>query len=686
MPDAVIKWGHSAAKGLLFHVAALGLFESALLPRMKGSSISVRIADFLKDYPPFQFLDVESLRQLAGKSKVKFHEDGEIVFSQGQPRDQWIYVIQRGSIRVIEETPEGDNLIDLRGPGDLLGLQGIRSEDPYVHTCKTETETILYGLPRDKFVEEAQKSGKARRYLAAYFSLNPAYVWSHHHHQEDALAAEQGLITLRRGGLEEIEPPQSGARLALVTVMADTPVREVALKLQSKRVECVVVIDELGRPIGKLTDSDLRDRLLEGSVQPQARVADLMFTDLVTASPAENTGDLLVKLTRYGKNFLVVTEDGTAASRTLGLVSERNLFLQYGRFPSVVGEAISSAPDLVSLRSLRDRLEALILEFLDSRNSLKWLMEMVGVLNRKLNSRIVDLVVSAMERDGWGQAPGDFSWLMMGSGGRDELLIRSAVYHALVYADPPKKEEEHCQTYFRELAHRVSDALRQCGFLESPQNVLAQNPEWCLPLAAMKARFSALIADPVSSHVYSARDAFDFNPLREKPCPLAESLNEHIDRELKMHPDFIRHMASDSLLNQPPRTIFKGYVVDKEGIRRNELAIKFHALLPLVDVARVLSLEAGIRRPTATYKRFEKAAERAGKNSRLGHLYEEAAGAFLVAQFARISQGLRTGTDGAVIHPSELDAETRTLLITSFRTIYSVLEATARHFSLNWRG
>lgn len=653
---------------------------------MKGSSISVRIADFLKDYPPFQFLEIESLRELANSSKVKFHEDGEIVFSQGQPRDQWLYVIQKGNLRIIEETGEGDKLIDLRGPGDLLGLQGIRSDEPYQHSCRTETEAILYGLPRDRFIRLAEKSGPARRYLAAYFSLNPAFLWTRNPHLDDTLGHDPGPVTLRRGGLEEVGPPQTGARQALVAIMGNTPVREVAMRLQSKRVECVIVVDEQHRPIGKLTDADLRDRVMEGSIQPYAPVRDLMFSDLITAAPTENTGDLLIKLTRYGKNFLVVTEDGTLDSRALGLVSERNLFLQYGRFPTVVGEAISSAPDLFSLRSLRDRLESLILEFLDTRSSLKWLMKMVGVLNRKLSSRVVELVLMAMDKEGWGMPPADFSWLMMGSGGRDELLIRSAVYHALVYGNPPHGQEAEYQRFFHELATRAADALRQCGFLESPQNILAQNPNWCLPLDAMKARFSAMIADPVSNHVYSARDAFDFISLKEFPCPLAEALNAHIDQELLKHPDFIRHMASDSLLNQPPRTIFKGYVVDKEGIRRDELAIKFHALLPLVDVARVLSLEAGLRRPTATFKRFEKAAERAGADTRLGNLYQEATEAFLVAQFARISQGLQTGTDGAVIHPSELDAETRTLLITSFRTIYSVLEATAQHFSLNWRG
>ena len=652
---------------------------------MKGSSISVRIADFLKDYPPFQFMDLQELRQLAGKSKVKFHEDGEIVFSKGQPRDQWIYVIQQGNVRIIDETEEGESLMDMRGPGDLLGLQGIRSEEPYKHTCRTDTETILYGLPRTAFVGLAEKSPEARRYLAAYFSLNPAYHWNAQTFEEDLQGVETGPITLRRGGLWEVDPPHSLARQHLVTVMGDASVRDVARQLQSKLIDCIVVVDAEGRPLGKLTDADLRDRILQGSILAGAPVRDLMFTDLVAAHPQENTGDLLVKLTRHGKNFLVVTEDGTLGSRAVGLVSERNLFLQYGRFPTVIGEAIDSAPDVSSLRSLRDRLEALIMEFLDSRRSLKWLMEMVGVLNRKLSRRILELMEQAMQWEGLGDPPGEYCWLMMGSGGRNELLIRSAVYHAMVYADPPEGEAARYHEYFHELASRAAHALRQCGFLESPQHVLAHQPGWCLPLAKMKDRFSHFIEEPVASHVYAARDAFDFQAVVETTCPLAEELSAHIDRELAAHPGFIRHMASDSLLNQPPRTIFSGYVIDKQGMRRDELAIKFHALLPLVDVARVLALESGSHRPTATFKRLAAAAERAGKGSPMAELLQEASEGFLVAQYARISQGLRTGTDGAIIHPSELGPEYRTLLVTTFRTILEILETTAERFDLQWR-
>jgi CBS domain-containing protein len=652
---------------------------------MKGSLISVRIADFLKAYPPFSYLDFEALRALASQSKVSFHEDGEIVFSQSQPRDRWLYVIQKGSVEVIEEGPSSETLIDLRGPGDLLGLQGIRSEEPYLHTCRTQKETILYGLPREAFIDVARANPKSRRYLAAYFSLNPAYRWDASHPERVEEVLERGVDqTLSAGGLFQRLPPHSHAHADLVTVKPGARLHEVATFLQSKRIECVLIVDDEGRALGKLTDADFRDHLSKRGLDPSMRAGDLMFTDLVAVRASEHIGDLILKLTQSGKHYLIVTEDGTLESRAVGMVTERSLALQFGRFPTFIGEAITSAKDIPTLRALRDRLEWLALEFLQNRESLKWLMGLTGIINRKMSHRILQLVEMQMQAEGLGSPPCPYSWLMMGSGGRNELLIRSAVYHALVYEDAPADACRDVERYFAELAARAGEGLRQCGFLESPQGILAQNPDWCLSLSEMKARFSRMISDPLGQHVYSARDAFDFQTVTPANCTLAEELDRHINAELAGAGDFIRYMARDSLINQPPRTIFQGYVVDREGIRRKDLAIKFHALLPLVDVGRVFALQSGFRQPTPTYQRLLNHARAHRENAEVADLFNEAAEAFLVAQYARISQGLKSGTDGAVLQPEALTSADRTLLVTAFRTILRMLEFTSDAFKLSW--
>ena len=651
---------------------------------MKASAIAIRVVDFLKQHPPFSFLEERVLLELAAKGRVKFHEGGEIVFSRGQPRNRYLYVIQQGKVRIVDERPGGDRLIDLRGEGDLLGLQGVISDGPYLNTAKTDADTILYGIDRDDFIAHAERTPKAKRYLAAYFTLNPAYSGDEAVTQRDS----RGIpvpITLRKGGLWEVGEPHEIARATLVTVPQSTPVREVARRLQAKRVACVVVVDDAGRPVGKLTDADMRDRLVEGTLCPDAKVEHVMATDLVTAAPGDSTGDLLVRLTRTGKSFLIVTEDGTLDTPVQGLVYERNLFLQYGRFPTVLGEAIGEAPDLAALCTMRERMEALLLEFLEERAALPWLMEMTGVLNRRMARRIIVMCRDAMEAEGYERPVAGFSWLMMGSGGRDELLIRSAVYHALVYEDSAPDEAEATARYYRELARRAGAATRQCGFLESEQGVLAQQPGWCLPISEMEAKFRAFIESPVETVVYTARDAFDFRPV-EYRCPLALRLRSHVEQCIRANPAFLRHMASNSLLNQPPRTIFQGYVVDEQGIQRDELAIKAHALLPLVDVGRVMAMEGGALSPTGTCARLREAARRLrAESAEVADKLDEASEAFLVAHYARVLRGLMAGTDGAFIRPNNLDPETRTLLKTAFRTILEALELLADRYNLSLR-
>lgn len=651
---------------------------------MKAESIAVRIADFLKDHAPFSFLNMDDLTDLAASGKVKFHEDGEYIFTEGHPRDQFMYVIQQGRVKILESNGNEERLVDLRGRGDLLGLQGVFSEEPYIHTGLTEMETILYALPRDKFARLINKSPEARRYLAAYFSLNPAYHWEETRHGAVQIRPNTP-VTLRKGGLFEVEPPQAIARWHLNTASPDTPIQELARRLRSRLIDCVIIVDENGYPIGKITDADLRDNLAQGKPSQGAIASDWMRKDIATAAPMDCTGDLLLKLTLRGKNFLAVTENGQSNSRVLGLVSERNLFLQYGRFPTVVGQAIASAPDIPALRLLRDRIEALILEFIEDRAALSWLMEMTGVLNRSLSLRLIELAAADMASEGIEDPGLSYSWLMMGSGGRDELLIRSAVYHALVYEDPQPEQEAVAGQYFSELTKRASSGLRQCGFLESVQGVLAQNAQWCLPISKMCERFRDYIARPAETHVYSARDAFDFHPLTEN-CALAAKLSTCIREAIHQHPQFIRHMASDSLLNQPPRTIFQGYVVDNKGIQRDSLAIKFHALLPLVDVGRVFTLLHEDLDTMVTWKRLKKTGELLeNEDPRAAQLFFEASEAFQVALFARISRGLAAGTDGAVIRPADLDPETRALLVTSFRATLNILEFTAARFGMQLR-
>jgi CBS domain-containing protein len=640
------------------------------------------MADFLAKHAPFQFLDETDLVDLARAGRVKFHEVGETIFTHGQPRDQFVYVVQEGKVRILfDDLSSADDFKELRGPGDILGLAGMHDNQPYLESATTDSDTILYGFPRKEFLELIDRSKEARRYLEAYFALDsgtrrPAG-------RDSAETAATPSVGLKEGGLYEVEQPQRFASRSLFTVGLEESIGSVAGVMRENGIDCVVVVDSAGRAAGLISDSSLRTALESRPLSPDMPAGEVMSRDFLVVGPDENTGQLLLQMSQSNRRHLVVTPSGGLDSKVCGLVTERDLFLLYGRLPNVLSEAITSAKSISMLRMMRDRMEVLLLDSLSEPNQLPWLMEITGILNRKLIARLLDLAVEEMAAEGERPPPVNFSWLLMGSGGRDEMLIRSAVYHALVYDDPDEASAEEVKKYFLALAHRVSYGLRHCGFLESPQEVLAQRTGWCLPISEMKLKFSRMIAKPVAESVYEARDAFDFQPVKDN-FKLALELREHIFDEIQERPEFIRHMARDSLLNQPPRTIYRGTVIDREGTESDELDIKYLALLPLVDVARVLSLNSWRTANSATYWRFEQAAdELEDRQPEVASLFRRAAGAFLVAAYCRTLSGLQEGTDGAVIRPDTLTAGEQELLKVSFRTILELLEYTAERFPLS---
>ena len=118
---------------------------------MDTAEISYRVADFLKQYPPFTAIDDADLLALAARGRVRFHEPSEYLLWQGEPHRQHVFVIQQGTVSLWEDAGGRSTLRDVRGTGDMLGTERYTDAPRCAHTARSESEVLIYAFPADDF-------------------------------------------------------------------------------------------------------------------------------------------------------------------------------------------------------------------------------------------------------------------------------------------------------------------------------------------------------------------------------------------------------------------------------------------------------------------------------------------------------------------------------------------------------
>ena len=146
---------------------------------MDTSPISYRVADFLKQHPPFQAMDDADLLELAARGRVKFHEANEFILWQGEPHKSHVFVIQQGVVTLWDETDGRLALRDVCGAGDLLGVERFVGAPHSLQSARSTTDVVIYAFPAPDFEELVLKDPYARRFIEAYETVASDFQSTH---------------------------------------------------------------------------------------------------------------------------------------------------------------------------------------------------------------------------------------------------------------------------------------------------------------------------------------------------------------------------------------------------------------------------------------------------------------------------------------------------------------------------
>ncbi len=636
---------------------------------MRTSTINYRVADFLKRFPPFEFLDEPELLELASHGRVKVLQRGEALFWEGREPGPFVFVIQQGTVRLVNDTDDGEELRDILGAGELLGVGRFLGRDTYPYTARAASDVVVYGLEARDLERLIDVHNDVARYLEATGSVRGRHAGGGR--TDDAGPRRQSWI-------EETGPAGTVITRRLSTCGPGTTIKAAARQMAVEGRDALVVVDADRLALGVVTTDDFRDHVATARVASDAPIDAIMHGAPPTAPPNGRVGDYLLVMMQAGVELAAVTADGTTGTPVEGLVTSRDLVVRHGADPAGLALDLRRAPSFSELAALHGRIRGLVVEQLVDAASLGWLLPAVGELHGALVRRVVELATADCVADGLAPLELDTCWLHFGSAGRQELLTAHDVDYGLVYADPPTGAETQAREQIDALTERVGAGLRAAGFRMSSGSRSVDPASWCQPLSVWTERFSGWIHDPVRQQIYQARALFDLRGLA-RPSRLVGALHRHLAAELDRTDAFIPVLANDTLANQPPLTFFEGLVVDDEERTASHLDIVRSALGPLTDIGRVFALDGMDVETVSTYRRLEQAAARHPKHQAV---VEEAAEAFRIALFYRARAGLSAGHDGALIEPASLTRYERTVLKSAFRAVTGLLELTEHRFLL----
>ncbi|MFN7918261.1 MAG: putative nucleotidyltransferase substrate binding domain-containing protein [Vicinamibacterales bacterium] len=604
---------------------------------MDTSAIRYRVVDFLKQHPPFQAIDETDLLSLAAQGRVRFYEAGQFILWQGEPHKLHVFVIQQGTVSLSDETQGNEVLRDVRGPGDMLGIERFTGARHCLYSARALSDVVLYGFPESEFDELVLKHPSARRFVDAYDSVSADLEWT-----RETRAPHEVFLhdVVGERPLERCD--------------AQTTIREAAALLLGSGSDAIAVVDDGQRSVGVVTVDAVLGWVAGGAGQASLPIASLVQHSTPVVGPEATVTAGVLAMGEAGSDVLAVTADGSPSGRLHSLVTVRDIGRAFADQPASILREIRRAPDLQALQQLNHRARALTLRYLTSASAVDWASRFASLADISIVQRIIALV---------GQGAPPACWCFCGASGRGESLTRHAPQLVLIAESEQGGEE------LRACYERVTAALTTCDYLDrgdvafAPGFLVAPTAEW-------QARYAGWLQDPVRNQMYLARPLFDLKPIHGR-----ESLWREAAQALEgaVQPDFIQVLANDCLASLPPLTFFQDAVVDESGEKTGVFRLEHSALRPLVDVGRVFGLAARSVLGTSTLDRFARARTLLPEHE---SIFRDAAQTLRILLWQQARIGIAQGTSAAELPPALLSRHDRHVLKSGFRSILRLIEFT----------
>lgn len=510
----------------------------------------LEVERFLAAHAPFRGLPDHVLAELAASVIVDFFPTGTVVLEQNGRPSEFLYVLRRGRVELVDS----DRVVDRLEEGEAFGFPSLLSGTSPQYEVRIVEDALCYLFDRSVALDLLGAPTGIRFLVETLRSRQmPA----------QRISAQPFVEDVARGPLVFAEPHET--------------IESVARRMTSASASAAVV--RFADGAGIVTDRDFRTRVVAGRIDVLAPVAQVSTLDAITVTRSSLVSEALLKMLESGVHHLPVVD---GSGRVVAMLSDLDLLGLERRDSSRLRSEIQHAQDVDQVaaagRTIPDAVAALVQGGVDAGHAAK----VVSVLIDALTVRLLELGQESL-----GVAPSAFAWLALGSAGRREQGLVTDQDHALVYAD---SSEDH-DHYFLQLASFVVTGLELAGIPRCQSKVMASEEGWRGRESWWERRMRDWMTEPDRVAAFLTGITFD---IRHVTGALAvDRLFTTAAQEASNQPGFLQRLERLALEARPPLGWLGGLAPHDVNGREGVLDLKASGILPITELARVHALRAG---------------------------------------------------------------------------------------------
>lgn len=626
----------------------------------------------LHDSEPFCHLPDDVFATLLAASNTRKFPAHYHIFNQSDPFTGHLYVIKHGLVEITLLTPGGEEIVvDYRHEGDPFGCTPIFTSGSYTGGSRTVKDTECYLIPQQALLDTAQQVPEFKTYFDQMILDRVRHLYADivSEHSQKALSGVESYPFKKR--LSEI------MSAPVATCHPQQPARKIAQQMAARQIRSVVVLNDDNQMIGLVTCRDIIGKLVavEGTNAEEVTAEQLMVTDPHTMKPNTFMFEAMAYMVGHKLKHLPIID----GSELVGMVSMSDLMRYRSQKAMLMIGSIEETETIEGLAAIHTTLVRVAHTLLSETRSAPEVMEILSYIHHALIKRTYDLCWQQIVELGHTPPEIRHCFLIMGSGGRREMLLGPDQDNGFIYEDFPDSMQEEVDAFFIPLADKVVHALDYVGYPLCEGDVMASNPVWRGRLSDWKKRIIDWAVNPEPHKVRYSSIFFDFTPLVGDPT-LAHSLQSIVFKSIREHPGFLYQVMQLNLSHKVPTGMWGRFTTEKSGDNKGMLSLKKGGLIYIVDCLRMFALEHEIRALT-TLERLKLLTK---DNVFSDETAEHIRIAFEALSFLRLRNEINLLQNGqpasSFIDPSALSKTEQDLLRSAFHAVSQLQNATRSHF------